>query len=192
MVTDQSSVRRFRIERLEERIAPASSFWTDSLLGRMVAEWFVGNEVDNSERLNGGVPSLAGSQVHQVAETVMAVDITDGAFPVWASEMLDQFENGRVGSPETPGTVFVEALAPNVAGSLQSDSPIAEDVSHRLPAWAERMLADVGQVAQAPSSAGDAGSQIQAAQDLDAVMRVVAAQNRSRTNVSADQATESH
>jgi hypothetical protein len=179
MLTDQSPARRFRVEALEERIAPASSFWTDSLLGRMIAEWFVGNEVENAQ-LQLPDHSLSAGQNHQFGDTFQTVETSAGkAFPVWASDLLEQFENEGVEVPQASVSAFAEDPVPMYAGPVTNDSRSTEHPPETMPVWAEQMLADVGKTAATRSiGEANAGPQAVSAMDLDSVMQQVAVQQQ--------------
>lgn len=173
--------RRFRIERLEERVTPGCLFFPDAASDGIATAWATGNGAESQEAVQSSITQSA-----ILPRSAAARDTTPGSaseakdrngFPAWADKFLQDIEQRFNGHSKTKADAGTQP-ATNESQATDNNSSSASPVKDRLgfPAWAEKLLVEVEQrLGWAPKPEIASGSECQEDQSgrLDEVMAFV-------------------
>jgi hypothetical protein len=147
MLSTQSAPKRFRIERLEERIMPGFLFWAHDLNVNALTQWGV---IEASDSPSPTPPAMAQcADVERTAFNELPQKATSkperARFPAWAERILQEIEHELNSNPKevrvhhgiTDGVTFFSDFL---------DMPQRmETKDESFPVWAQELLADLDQ-----------------------------------------------
>lgn len=145
MSSMQSAPKRFRIERLEERITPGFLFWADNLNVNAMSQWglleFSGPQQSTPQNF-GRNAAIEGPRLSDAAPVVYAQSGRT-RFPAWAERILREIEHEL--NSKTREVAAPKGVTDDITffSDFQKSSPPEVSSEDVFPVWAQELLGDL-------------------------------------------------
>jgi hypothetical protein len=145
MSSTKSVPKRFRIERLEERIAPGFLFWADDLVHRMLAQWAVFEGSDSRQQNTCTVArttTIERAPAHERSRPDNS-ERESVKFPVWAEVLLQEIDRER--DRNSKADSMQNGSADRFTGftKIMQAASQPKAVNETFPVWAQTLLTDL-------------------------------------------------
>ena len=166
MSSTQSPSKRFRIERLEERITPGMLFWAEDLGVNTLTQWGVIEASDSPPNATqiAARSNTVGEATFIESNPAVTAKPETSEFPTWAARILQEIEHEL--SSQKPTVRVPPGFTNDVTffSDFMNASNRDQSMDDNFPIWAQELLADLEQrPANEPASRSIAESDVRLA-----------------------------